>query len=65
MYIELCTALRTNYNTTSCTHIDINNIKSNIWSIGMHVNDNGYILHTRYKNKTNERKNKNKIKNNN
>ena len=31
----------------------------------MHVNDNGYILHMRYKNKTNERKNKNKIKNNN
>ena len=47
------------------THIYINNLISNIWSIGMHINDNGYILHMRYKNKMNERKNENKNKDDN
>ena len=32
---------------------------SNIHSIVMHINNNGYILYMRYKNKMNKKKNKN------
>ena len=40
-------------------YIYISNVMSNIQSIVMCINDNGYILSMRYKNKMNEKKNEN------
>ena len=65
MYIDvkIFAVLHTKYDIKTYTHIYITQITIRYMANKLHINDIGYILHMRYKNKRKEKKNENKNNN--